>query len=559
LVTAVLATVWLFRDTVLQRRLPGDIGDARWSTAITEHWYQVWTGHEAVRDLRFFFPEHRTLGASDAMFFQGQVHTIARAMGAGLVGAWLIAQVATFLVGAIGVAFLSTRVLRSTYSRVAFVALSCASYPMLVQVGHVQSYAYLWVAWLLVGICDLHNAASDRGARRGLVLLLVVPAVLVVTSYYALALGSIVLGTLGIMAGLFHDRSTVVSTVRRFGGRAWLALRTPLGVGASVVAVLVWVLAAWIYLPARNVLPAPTWNEVVFYSPRWQDIANASADGGGLWGWLYDRIFGGDTINFERLEGFTPVLLVAFVVVGIFAIRAVALRHSDRLDGAGLPGARGLLAAWCTVPAVLVIFLTNDRGFALFKILWTAVAAFQAVRAPFRVQLLLYPLAVYVVLRAIEIWAEHQHLSEKRDRPNLARAGRFVAVLTSLVGLVIFVEMQRQPEFWWAPSQLLDASLRSDAGEIVNRCSALIVSEDRPAEETIETKTRVGPAYLEAIDAVVLAELTGVPTPQGYSRDSPIGHPGVLGSTDSLIQWSRSRGFTGPICVVSASGVQVER
>jgi hypothetical protein len=539
--------------------LPGDIGDARWSTVITEHWYQVWTGHEAVRDLRFFFPVHRTLGASDAMFFQGQVHSIARALGVGLLGAWLIAQLATFLVGAVGVAFLSTRVLRSTYSQMAFVALSCASYPMLVQIGHVQTYAYLWVAWLLVGICDLHSATSDRGARRGLVLLLVVPAVLVVTSYYALVLGSIVLGALGIMVALMHDRSTVVFTVRRFGRRAWLALRTPFGAAAAAVAVLVWILAAWIYLPARNVLPAPTWNEVVFYSPRLPDIANASADGGGLWGWLYDRLFGGSSVNFERLEGFTPVLLVAFVVVGIFAIRAVALRRHGSLEGRGLPGPRGLLAAWCTVPAVLVIFLTNDSGFALFKIFWMGIAALQAVRAPFRVQLLLYPLAIYVVLRAIEIRAEHRHSSDKRGRPNPARAGRFVVALAPLLVLVIFVEMQRPPEFWWRPSQLLDASLSSDAGEIVKRCSALIVNEDRPAEETIGTKTRVAPAYLEAIDALVLAELTGVPTPQGYSRDSPIGHPGVLGSTDSLIQWSRSRGLTGPICVVSSSGVRVEQ
>jgi len=271
LVSAVLATLWMFRDTLLRRNLPGDIGDARWSTALTEHWYQVWTGHEAIRDLPYFFPQRRTLGTSEPFFFQGQVHALARAFGFGLLDAWFIAQVATFLVGALGIAVLSTMVLRTTWSRIAFVGTSCLSYPMLEQSGHVQSYAYLWVAWLFVGLWQIHAAETARGRRSGILLLLVVPPTLAITSYYALIFGAVLMGTLGVFLIVVNDRQTVAATSRRAAHRAWLALHTPVGVTAGVVGALLWMFGAWIYLPARNILPAPTWDGVAPYSPQWSD------------------------------------------------------------------------------------------------------------------------------------------------------------------------------------------------------------------------------------------------------------------------------------------------
>jgi hypothetical protein len=125
------------------------------------------------------------------------------------------------------------------------------------------------------------------------------------------------------------------------------------------------------------------------------------------------------------------------------------------------------------------------------------------------------------------------------------------------LALAIFVEMQRPPEFWWTPDQLLDTSLRSNTAKIEEQCSALIVTDVPAANDASGVRSRVGPPYLQAINAVVLSVLTGVPTPQGYARDAPIGHPGVFGDAKSLIQWSRARGVTGPICEVSSSGVRV--
>src|SRR6478752_5887787 len=47
-VAAVLSTLWVFRAAIFQGRLPGNIGDSRWTVALHEHWYRVWQGQEAI-------------------------------------------------------------------------------------------------------------------------------------------------------------------------------------------------------------------------------------------------------------------------------------------------------------------------------------------------------------------------------------------------------------------------------------------------------------------------------------------------------------------------------
>ena len=41
-VTAMLATLWVFRRALFDGELPGNVGDARWTVALFEHWHRVW-------------------------------------------------------------------------------------------------------------------------------------------------------------------------------------------------------------------------------------------------------------------------------------------------------------------------------------------------------------------------------------------------------------------------------------------------------------------------------------------------------------------------------------
>ena len=63
--------------------------------------------------------------------------------------------------------------------------------------------------------------------------------------------------------------------------------------------------------------------------------------------------------------------------------------------------------------------------------------------------------------------------------------------------------------------------------------------------------------FVNAVDAVVLSAISGVPTPQGYSRADPIGHPGPDADPASLADWIHGHGFHGRLCTVSSHGVEV--
>jgi hypothetical protein len=576
-VAALLTTLWMFRDTFLHDRLPGDIGDGRWTVSITEHWYRVWTGDEALRDLAFFYPKHDTLGASDPFFVQGQLYALARALGMGQLDAWFLCHLLTFAIGALGVAVLARRVLVTTTAQIAFAVLSCASYPLIIQMGHIQVIGFLWVAWLFVGIDAIHTATSARGVRCGLALVLIVPPLLATSSWYAFALGVTLIATIGLFEALVHEGSTIVRTIRLDARRVWDAVRSPVGAVVVVAAAVLWAFAAWVYLPALSLLPDPTWSEVPLFSPRWSDIVNAAWQGGGIWGPLYDDVFDGGGFNGEQALGFTPVLLVAFLVVGLGMLRRLALRRDEpgevepgavaersavrgRLLGPRVPvGTRGLLACWLAVLATIFVFLVDERGLGLFHLVWGRVPGSEAVRAPYRGQILAYPLVTFVVLRAIERAVlrlgqptvvdpvEPSNASSPGGRRG--RRGRQVvaAGLGVLLATFVAVEMHRPSAWFWSPDDLLLPGLRAQVATVHDQCDVMILTE-HPAER---------PVWAFEIDAVILSMLSDVPTPQGYSRASPIGHPGFGADSDSLVTWMRAEGYDGPICLVDYDGVRI--
>ena len=120
------------------------------------------------------------------------------------------------------------------------------------------------------------------------------------------------------------------------------------------------------------------------------------------------------------------------------------------------------------------------------------------------------------------------------------------AALGCALAAAMVVEMQRPPDFRWTRRDLLEPALFASVDEVRSDCDAFVVSETSPSDFM----------WTREIDAVILATLSGVPTPQGYSRGVPRGHPGVGADADSLVAWMRAQGFEGTVCDVSLSGVE---
>lgn len=106
-----------------------------------------------------------------------------------------------------------------------------------------------------------------------------------------------------------------------------------------------------------------------------------------------------------------------------------------------------------------------------------------------------------------------------------------------MVGLAI--EMHRPSLSAWTADDLLRPSLEAHLDEIDDRCDALIVPHQPD-----------NPRWLASIEAVTVSMLTGVPTPQGYGRDVPVGHPGLTAKPAALIEWMGELGANGTTCIL---------
>lgn len=533
--SAAVVTLWVFRP-IARGRLFGDITDARWSLAPHEHWYRVWQGREAFRDLFYYFPQPKTLGTSDAFFLQGQIYSLARVVGFGLIDSWIIATGAFFLIGAIGVAALSTRVLDRTMSRVAFVVLVCASYPMVTDMLHVQLIGFLVASWIVVGLHDLY---SGRHLRVSFATVCVLPPLLALSSWYSVVLLGLVLIVLGCFLMLVSPWPAITSAFAVAARQVVTAVRSVPGGLSLLGAVLCWGLVAWVYVPSLHLLPESAWWEVQANSPRWSDLINASDGGGGIWGPIYDRLFPPGTANSEQSRGFTPILLIALLVCGLVLIRSAVLGRPRPGSEPGKAGRAGLLAMLLTIVTVAALFVVDERGIGLFWILWNYVPGMESIRAPFRVQTLQYTLAILVVLRTLELW-----VGRHRAR-HLSRV--LVAAASALLVVAMFVEMQRPPTAHWRPADILPVELSDKIADAQRDCDAIFVIG--PRVESAE--------WINSVDAVLFATMSGLATPQGYSRGQPLANPGLVGDGSSFVEFMRGYGFQGRICRVTPAGVEL--
>jgi hypothetical protein len=162
----------------------------------------------------------------------------------------------------------------------------------------------------------------------------------------------------------------------------------------------------------------------------------------------------------------------------------------------------------------------------------------ESIRAPFRFQIFGYALAILLVLRTVDLVADRL----------TRRAGVVLTVGAVALTAVIFVEMQRPVIAQWAAKDLLPPDLAAQIGPAQQQqCDAVVVLKRRPDE----------PLIYNDVDAVVFATLSGIPTPQGYSRADPVALPPMEGDGSNLVAAMRAEGFTGRACRVSLSDVTV--
>jgi hypothetical protein len=112
---------------------------------------------------------------------------------------------------------------------------------------------------------------------------------------------------------------------------------------------------------------------------------------------------------------------------------------------------------------------------------------------------------------------------------------------------MIAIEMHRPIEADWTRSDLLPPALLAQVDQAQRSCDAVMLIDEDPTD----------PPWINPIDAVIFSMISGVPTPQGFSRADPTGNPGMVGDGSGLATWMRQQGFEGRICRVWSQKVEV--
>jgi hypothetical protein len=164
-------------------------------------------------------------------------------------------------------------------------------------------------------------------------------------------------------------------------------------------------------------------------------------------------------------------------------------------------------------------------------------------RSPFRVQILLYPLAVYAVLKLVEALTAAGR--------SLRRPAFVAGAVSCAIGGVLLVEMHRPPNVHWTRDQVLPPELAAVVDDVEEAgCDVFVMAEEN---------TTLSAFVKTQIDATVISMLSDVPTVHGYGRAPPEEHPGWVAEPAELLAWLRRQGVDGPVCLVSRRAVEVDR
>jgi hypothetical protein len=531
---------WLF--TGFDRAF-GDDEDGYLALAIVEHWRHVFSGAVHWTDPIVFFPERGTLGYTDAFFLLGAASALLRGLGLDAFTAFMVVMAAVSAIGFFGFRALA---IRHFGVPPAFAAIGAFLFAFsnldAVKLIHVQVYC----AMLLPVLCDLALSAwkeprgapflaGAAGALYGLMFLSAFQASWFF-AFYLLLIALLYPAIFGLQATQTLLREVVAKRV--------IILAAAVGFAAGIAPFLL------LYVPVFLSGHSRDFSEVAGNMPQWRDLLNVTPENG-IWGTLFERLaLAGrpDRPVWEVELAFTPTVLAVFAA-GLVAGTLRVARASPSSAAPSLPlpargervGVRGRfheseLSQAATVStdrllllmglAVVVLWLLQMNYFGVrpWQAIWAVVPGAKAIRYTFRSQLVANLFVSLIVAQTLG---------------SLARHRTAVIVLTAVliaeqVNLVWPATMSRKAALAW-----IDAAPAPPAG-----CRAFYVVPGAGPPE------RSGPQHQD--DAMLFAQLRGIPTLNGYSSWFPDGwaldEPSSPGYAAAVRAWAEKNHIAGEVC-----------
>lgn len=498
----------------------GDEGDGEIFIAIVEHWHHVFSGAVHWTDPFFFYPERGTLGYTDSGFLYGLVHSALRAFGFDVFRAYMGVPTTLAIVGYFGFVRLACRHFGLVTSWAAVGGFLFAFANMIaVKLVQVNVYGVM----LMPVVCDFAlrawrsesrwrgSALAATGALLYALTLLTAFPIAWFFAYFMLLIIAISPLVFGVHRMALLAREAL--TQKRHVVLAYI--------GGFVVGIIPFLI---LYLPVILSGRSRDMAEVLSNAPEPRDILNVTP-GNWLWGDLLQllNVVGRPNRPVWEVElGFTPVvfaILVLTIIALLTTLRGGSGRDMDR-------------DRWCVVfgVAVLLSWLLELDYFGIrpWVAVWALIPGASALRYPFRSQIVANLFASIVVARGLAgLWE--------------AARSRQLAMI-AVIALTVLL-MAEQGNLQWpatisrsAKTAFFDAVPPAPPGCRVFYLVPRAAPEDKPGWE-------------QQAEAMLFAEIRGMPTINGYSSWLPEGwdleEPAKPGYAAAVRDWAERNQLTG--------------
>ncbi len=465
----------------------GGEGDGAITRATLEHWWHVSIG--SAQDWKtpgWFWPARNTLGLTDTYVLFAVPYAIARGIGLSMSCAFDCSIAVFAVAGYWGFIALMRGLGARLGVAAAFGFVFAFGSLVTMKLGHAQTYTIM-----LAPILGLLLLAAWR--RSGW------PSACY-TSAAALVFCAITL-TAPQTGWFLALESAIVAVIFRMvtPRHAWVEQRRRLAMmaaGGAVGCLLGAIPVALVY--AGTSKNHRSWHEVQTFMPRLTDVVNVQSRNV-LWHHIL-YLTGISNTNgrpvAEIALGFTPTLLV----VAVLSLLYVSSRQRARPD---TPMLDALALACLATPFIAWLLTAEVKGHSLWWFIYRIVPGGSGIRTPFRIQLASLFFMCCGVSYAVSAWAASRRHGSARSHVLVAGA----------LALCVVEQANGGPSYY---DDRASASWLSRAGHPPPACRAFYLL---PYSGT----DRLLPWPIQQPDAMLLSQVTGLPTVNGNSSWYPPG------------------------------------
>lgn len=505
-------------------KVAGDALDGVLALAIQMHWYHVFNGSAiGWRTTDYFFPIRDTLGYNEGFFLNGALLALLRACG---IDAFLGLQLVDWCFRAIG--FISMWILArrcfrwpllvNVLAATLFVTASCY-YPH--DAGHAQFLACNWLPLLILLQIESCRAAERAAFGRfvgfSAAFAMLMGAILITSFYVAFffILTDLLVLVLLVLFKYFTMPFPILAAFRRY---SWFAAMQIAFLSVCCVPFLM------IYLPKAAETGMHPLSDILAYSLRPTDVVNVGPHNL-LWSYFYSRtlgyLFPSWQGSFENQTGATPILFALFLLGGFFL-------RSTRVSG--WPQA-ALFAMWCANLLLMAMAIHWPHWGWPWVFIYRWVPGAAAVRVVSRIQLVLL---IPTILIACDLIAQGWLRAETRT------------VYVLLAGLLLAEQINNSPVF--NIDRPAENAFFASVDHVPASCRAFFAENSRPGPD-------VPGLYRHNVDSMILAELSGTPTLNGFTTFLPshwnLVHPELPQYLTAVHDWLARHPVRGPVCGVN--------